>query len=53
MMSMANPVAIHVKALMIDSECSFEKEFTELIPMNPWMVLYLITCNLDMNLHDY
>ena len=25
----------------IDSECSLEKEFTELICTNPWMILYL------------
>ena len=35
MMSMADPIAISVKTLRIDSECSFEKEFTELIRMNP------------------
>ena len=35
MMSMANPITIGVDTLMIDSGCSLEKEFTELIPMNP------------------
>ena len=35
MMSMADPIAIGVETLMIDSECSLEKEFTELIRMNP------------------
>ena len=30
MMSMANPVAISVETLKIDSGCSLEKEFTEL-----------------------
>ena len=35
MMSMADPVAIVVKIPMIDSGCSLEKEFTELICMNP------------------
>ena len=35
MMSMADPVAIGVETLRIDSECSLEKEFTELISMNP------------------
>ena len=35
MMSMADPVAISVKTLMIDSGCSLEKEFTELMLMNP------------------
>ena len=35
MMSMANPIAIGVETLRIDSGCSLEKEFTELIHMNP------------------
>ena len=35
MMSMAYPIAIGVKILRIDSGCSLEKEFTELIYMNP------------------
>ena len=35
MMSMADPVAIGVEKPRIDSGCSFEKEFTELIYMNP------------------
>ena len=35
MMSMADPIAIGVETLRIDSECSLEKEFTELIHMNP------------------
>ena len=35
MMSMADPVAIGVEILRIDSRCSLEKEFTELIRMNP------------------
>ena len=35
MMSMADPIAIGVERLRIDSECSLEKEFTELIRMNP------------------
>ena len=35
MMSMADPVAIGVDTLKIDNECSLEKEFTELIHMNP------------------
>ena len=41
MMSMSDPIAIGVETLMIDSGCSLEKEFTELICMNPRMVLYL------------
>ena len=35
MMSMAHPIAISVETLGIDSRCSLEKEFTELICMNP------------------
>ena len=35
MVSMADPIAIGVETLMIDSGCSLEKEFTELIRMNP------------------
>ena len=34
-MSMADPIAIGVETLRIDSGCSLEKEFTELICMNP------------------
>ena len=35
MMSMADHIAIDVETLRIDSGCSLEKEFTELIRMNP------------------
>ena len=35
MMSMADPVAIRIETPRIDSGCSLEKEFTELICMNP------------------
>ena len=35
MMSMTNHVAISVETLLIDSGSSLEKEFTELIRMNP------------------
>ena len=35
MMSMADSVAIGVETPRIDSRCSLEKEFTELIRMNP------------------
>ena len=34
-MSMANLIAIGVETLRIDSGCSLEIEFTELIRMNP------------------
>ena len=39
MMSMADLVAIGVETLRIDSGCSLEKEFTELIRMNPRIVI--------------
>ena len=35
MMSKADPIAIDVETLKIDSGCSLEKEFAELIIMNP------------------
>ena len=35
MMSMVDPVTIDVETLRIDSGCSLEKEFTELICINP------------------
>ena len=35
MMSMGDPIAITVETLRIDSGYSLEKEFTELIRMNP------------------
>ena len=47
MMSMADPIAIGVETIRIDSGCSLEKEFTELICMNPWMVLYLTVNQVD------
>ena len=34
-MFMADPIAIGVETLRIDSGCSLEKEFNELICMNP------------------
>ena len=51
MMSMANPIAIGVETLRIDSGCSLEKEFTKLIRMNPFMVLYLNFNQVD-SYHD-
>ena len=39
MMGPSDPVAIVVETLSIDSGCSLEKEFTELIHMNPSMVI--------------
>ena len=35
MMSMVDLITISVEILRIDSGCSLEKEFTELIRMNP------------------
>ena len=35
MMSMVDPIAIDVGTLRIDSGCSLEREFSELIRMNP------------------
>ena len=35
MMSISDPLPIGVETLRIDSGCSLEKEFTELIRMNP------------------
>ena len=34
-MSLANHIAISVETLRIDSGCSLEKDFTELIHINP------------------
>ena len=47
MMSMADHVAIGVETIRIDSGCPLKKEFTELIHMNPGMVLYLIFNHID------
>ena len=35
MVSMIDPIVIGVETLRIDSGCSLEKEFNELIHMNP------------------
>ena len=51
LMSMADPVAIGVETIKIDSRCSLEKEFTELISMNPRMVLSLTVNQVD-SCHD-
>ena len=47
LMSMADPVAIDFKTLRIDIWCSMEKEFTELIRMNPRMILDLTVNQVD------
>ena len=51
MMSMADPVAIGVETLRIDSGYSLEKELTELICINLLMVLYLTANQVD-SCHD-
>ena len=35
MICVAHPIAFNVETLIINSGCSLEKEFTELICMNP------------------
>ena len=52
MISMADPIAINVETLRINSSCSLEKEFTELICMNHRMVLYLTINQVD-SCHGY
>ena len=44
---MVDPVAISVETLRIDSGYYLEKEFAELICMNPWIVLYLTLNQVD------
>ena len=39
MMNMVDLVTINVKTLRIESVCSLEKEFTELIYMNPLIII--------------
>ena len=40
-------MAINVETQRIDNGFSLEKEFTKLICMNPWMVLYQTTNQVD------
>ena len=47
MMTMVDIAAIGVEKPRIDSGCSLEKEFTELLCMNPWIVLYQIVNQVD------
>ena len=42
MMSMADPVAIGMETLRIDNSCFLDKEFIELIRMNPSISIRLI-----------
>ena len=46
-MSLADPIAISVVISRMDCECSYEKEFTKLICMNPLMVLHLTVNHVD------
>ena len=39
MMSIVDPIVIHDEILWIDSRCSLEKEFIELIRMNHSMII--------------
>ena len=48
MISVANIVVISVETLRIDIGCYLEKEFIELIHMNPWTVLYLTINQIDI-----
>ena len=47
MMNMIDHVTIGMKTLRIDSGCSSIKDFTELICINPWIVLYLTIYQVD------
>ena len=47
MMSMANHVALGVDTLRLDSGCSLEKEFIELISMNLLMII-IHNCQLGL-----
>ena len=44
---MVDPMTIGIETPKIDSGCSLEKEFTELICMNPLMVLCQIVHKVD------
>ena len=47
MRSMVDPIATSVVILRMDSECSLEKDFIELIYMNPRIILYLTVNQVD------
>ena len=47
MISMIDLVDIGVETRRINSMCYLEKEFTELIRINPLMILYLIFSQVD------
>ena len=51
-MSMADPIIIGLETLRIDNGYSLDKEFNDLICMNPLIVLYLIVYQVD-SYHDY
>ena len=52
MMSMTNPITMGMETLRIDSGCSLEKDYIELIRMNLLMVLYLTFNQVD-SCHGY
>ena len=47
MMSMYDLVAIGLETLNIDSGYFVDEEFTKLIRMNPWMIVYLTINQVD------
>ena len=51
-MDMDDLVDIDMKSLRIYIECFFEKEFLQLIHMNPRMILYLTISHVDLH-HGY
>ena len=51
-MNMADREAINVKTPRIDSGCSLEKEFTELICLNPSIVLYITVNQVNLFHHS-
>ena len=48
MISVADPFAINIEIPRIDSRCPLEKDFTELIHMNPLMVLCQIINHINL-----
>ena len=47
MISIVDLIFINMGILRIDSGFFLEKEFNELIYINPWMILYLIVNQVD------
>ena len=50
-MSIIDNIVICVEILKIDDRFSLKNEFSQLIHMNPWIVLYLIL-NHEYSCHD-